>query len=517
MSYCTNPQCTSRKNPDSTQFCQTCGTPLRLKNRYRPLQTIGQGGFGRTFLAIDEDIPSHPRCVIKQLYFQTDETEIQEKVVALFQQEANRLDELGEHPQIPQLLAHFEFNGQLYLVQEWINGRSLSEELKQQGAFSEAQIWQLLREMLPVLEFIHQRQIVHRDLKPANLMRRVAPLKGEIADRISGVPADIRRDKPAQEPELVLIDFGIAKICAPHFQQKTGTIIGSPEYMAPEQHRGKVFPASDLYSLGATCVHLLTAKSPVELFDLITDRWKWRDSLPPNTQVSDRLAGILDKLLENALSRRYQSARAVLNDLTLSKPLAQSLARTPPKTQPKRVKRRSRWANWLGLAEPLVPDEVLQSAVGLDYAPLRSLLKQKKWQGADRETRRLLCRTLNKPANASLHLHEIDRLPCEDLQTIDRLWSAYSQGRFGLSVQQQIYEACDGDYIEFCDRVGWSVARSASGERGLRYDRRAPVGHLPSRAWAGGLQWRSQIGAMAQKIKKCQKCWNLPQDSPLPL
>ncbi|MDY6940492.1 MAG: serine/threonine-protein kinase [Cyanobacteriota bacterium] len=489
MSYCTNPKYTCPKNAQTAQFCQTCGTPLRLKNRYRPLRKIGKGGFGRTFLAIDEDIPSCPRCVVKQLYFQTEDTQLQQKIVDLFHQEAVRLDELGDRPQIPQLLAHFEWENRLYLVQEWIDGRSLERELKKDGPFSEAKIWQLLEQILPVLEFIHQHQIVHRDIKPANIMRRATALSDKTTDRIL--------------PELVLIDFGIAKVCAPHLQPKTGTIIGSPEYMAPEQHRGKVFPATDLYALGATCVRLLTNTSPVELFDIVRDCWRWRDYLPADVQVSDRLGAILDKLLKNALSQRYQSARAVLNDLTPPKPRTQ-LALSRRLQRPQKPSFWQRFSRSPQSTE-LVPDAELRSALGLDYTTLRSLLKRQKWADADRETRQMLCRAASKPANGYLHGRELDRVPCEDLQTIDRLWMAYSDGRFGWSVQRNIYEACDRDYVEFCDRVGWSVSRPTSGDRNLQFHRNARTGHLPSRSWVGGLQWRSHVEAMAQKLEKCDR------------
>src|SRR3712207_1937199 len=108
MSYCVTPGCLAPQNPDSAQFCHSCGSKLWLKERYCPIQPIGCGGFGRTFLAVDEDIPSKPRCVIKQFYHQSSGGLVSKKAVELFHQEAERLDELGKHPQIPTLLAHFE-------------------------------------------------------------------------------------------------------------------------------------------------------------------------------------------------------------------------------------------------------------------------------------------------------------------------------------------------------------------------------------------------------------------------
>ncbi|MFB2975818.1 4-Cys prefix domain-containing protein [Microseira sp. BLCC-F43] len=117
MNYCVTPGCLHPQNPDNAKFCHSCGAKLLLLDRYRPIQTIGRGGFGRTFLGVDEHIPSKPRCVIKQLYLQTQGSLGLKKATQLFHQEAQRLDELGQHRQIPTLLAHFEQQKQLYLVQ----------------------------------------------------------------------------------------------------------------------------------------------------------------------------------------------------------------------------------------------------------------------------------------------------------------------------------------------------------------------------------------------------------------
>jgi serine/threonine protein kinase len=160
MSYCTNSGCLSPQNLDTAKFCTNCGRKLLLKDRYRSIALIGHGGFGRTFLAVDEDLPSKRRCVLKQLCFAKQDTENFEHAVELFHQEAVRLDELGQHPQIPQLLAHFEQEQQLYLVQELISGQTLAQELQQQGAFKEEQIWELLKDLLPVLQFIHTRHVI---------------------------------------------------------------------------------------------------------------------------------------------------------------------------------------------------------------------------------------------------------------------------------------------------------------------------------------------------------------------
>jgi serine/threonine protein kinase len=131
MSYCVNPECQNPQNSKTTKFCLNCGANLLLRQRYRPIQALGRGGFGKTFLAVDEDIPSHSRCAVKQFHFYDRDPEICSKALDLFRQEAVRLDELGNHPQIPNLLACFEQEHQIYLVQEFIDGQTLKQELDQ--------------------------------------------------------------------------------------------------------------------------------------------------------------------------------------------------------------------------------------------------------------------------------------------------------------------------------------------------------------------------------------------------
>lgn len=465
MSYCTNTNCLSPQNPDTANFCMGCGQKLLLKERYRPLHLIGHGGFGRTFLAADEYLPSKSKCVIKQLYFsQTQTNNCSGKIVELFRQEAVRLDDLGQHPQIPQLLAHFEQAEQLYLVQEWVSGNSLMEEMEQRGVFQESQIRQLLQELLPVLQFIHSRNIIHRDIKPANIMR--------------GCLAKNTNTKTSNS-NLVLIDFGIAK----HFNntklQQTGTKIGTPEYMPPEQLRGKVFPASDIYSLGVTCIYLLTGISPFDLFDISSDKWVWRDYLLPENKVSMHLGKILDRMLQNSLPQRYKQANDVL----------QALSRQPI----------SHIQNFdLAVAET----EDIEVKVQVDYTQLRNLLKKGKWQEADKQTWNIMCISLSKPIGTYLFKSDIEKLPDSDLQIIDQLWARYSKGHFGFSVQKEIYDSVDADYFQFCAIVGWSMYNSNSANSDYYFSLKAPIGHLPTRIWMGGSQWWRHADTFATKLEK---------------
>lgn len=299
MSYCLNPACQNPQNADRTLFCLNCGTKLLLRERYRAIKPLGRGGFGRTFLAVDEDKPSKPRCAIKQFFPLSQGTSSSEKAAELFNREAVRLDELGKHPQIPELLAHFQQERYQYLVQEFIEGQNLQQELAGAAPFSENQIRSLLNDLLPVLEFVHSRSVIHRDIKPPNIIRR----------HISQTP--IIYTYPKLTGELVLVDFGAAKLV--EGLRETGTVIGSPEFVAPEQIRGQAVYASDLYSLGVTCIYLLTQISPFDLFDINQDVWVWRDFL--KVQIDPKLSRILDKMIEPSLSRRYKSVAEILQDL----------------------------------------------------------------------------------------------------------------------------------------------------------------------------------------------------------
>jgi WD40 repeat protein len=233
------------------------------------------------------------RCVIKQFSPQIQGTKSLEKAVSLFNQEAVRLYDLGEHPQIPNLLAYFEQDGLLYLVQQFIEGQNLLQEVRQQGPFNERQIRDVLADILPVLRFVHNHQVIHRDITPMNILRR------------------------QNDGRLMLIDFGIAKRLSEAASGEAGTRIGTEGYAPMEQFRGgKAYPASDLYSLGATCLHLVTEIRPDQLYDPLEGRWMWREHLrEKGLVVSDQFADILDKMLKDLVGDRYQSADDVMRDL----------------------------------------------------------------------------------------------------------------------------------------------------------------------------------------------------------
>ena len=306
--YCTRPGCPRPQNyfsdlDDSSllktvqqRYCKTCGMPLILSGRYLPVRLLGQGGFGAAFLARDRYTPAMRQCVAKLLQPSVSLTPTQLRIAQnLFEREAAVLEELGnEHPQIPSLLAFFELTvpslqaGKddkfFYLVQEFIDGENLEDELAVKGKFSESETVEVLREILKVLDFVHSRGSIHRDIKPANIMR-------------------------GKNGRLYLLDFGAVKqVTQTAGSSKVSTGIYSLGYAPPEQMSGQeVYPATDLYALAVTCITLLSGLQPTELFDSYRNEWNWHSRV----QVSSRLAQVLDRLLLSAPSQRFQSAAEV--------------------------------------------------------------------------------------------------------------------------------------------------------------------------------------------------------------
>lgn len=266
-----------------------------LQNRYRLIGVLGQGGFGRTYLAEDQG-RFNESCALKELIPPSDSTNLLDKARELFQREATTLYQI-QHPQIPQFRATFEQDQRLFLVQDYVEGktyRTLLDERRAQGsAFSEAEILQFLRNLLPVLAHIHKFGIIHRDIAPDNIILRES-------DRLP-----------------VLIDFGVVKELATRFHSPNvtmpiATTVGKLGYAPSEQMQsGRAYPSSDLYALAVTCIVLLTGKEPRELFDDVQLVWNWRKWV----NVSDGLAQVLDRMLSYRPGDRYQGAGEVMQAL----------------------------------------------------------------------------------------------------------------------------------------------------------------------------------------------------------
>ena len=341
----TNIYCSQgHKNPSGSRFCLQCGDRIgsvptsrnqgiqagqTLGDRYVIIRQIGQGGFGKTYLA--EDLNRfREACVLKEFSPQVQTPYIVQKAEELFQREASVLYKL-QHPQIPRFreLLRINFQGKesLFLVQDYIDGETynslLNSRQKQGLKFREIEIRQLLQQILPVLEYIHALGVIHRDISPDNLMLRSS-------DKLP-----------------VLIDFGgvkqVAATVASQYYQTggiasptNGTLLGKIGFAPPEQMQtGMVSTHSDLYALAVTTLVLLTGKQPQELIDTYNFSWQWRREI----SLSSALGQIIDKMLSPIASDRYQTARQllqVLNPQSVSYPQTQpptsaTVAISPPK------------------------------------------------------------------------------------------------------------------------------------------------------------------------------------------
>lgn len=266
-----------------------------LNNRYQIIQVLGAGGFGETFLAEDTYMPSRRRCVIKQLKPVTNDPQMYRLIQQRFQREAATLEALGESSdQIPKLFAYFSENGQFHLVQEWIQGQTLTDKVASVGPLSESAVRDILVSLLLVLDYVHSKGIIYRDIKPDNIIIR----------------------QSNEQP--VLIDFGAVKetmtaTVNSHGKPTYSIVLGTPGFMAPEQAAGRPIYASDIYSMGMTAIYLLTGKLPQELeIDSHTEEMFWQQYA---ANVSPHLAAVLNKAIQYHPRDRYTTAIKMLDAL----------------------------------------------------------------------------------------------------------------------------------------------------------------------------------------------------------
>jgi serine/threonine-protein kinase len=317
--YCTR----NHENTSNHRFCTICGEPLPLPSgeviidRYKIVRQLGQGGFGRTYLA--EDIQQSDRkCVLKEFAPQVEEDKDLQKAKELFEREASVLKQL-EHPQIPRL--HFSLQVKLrnkdffFLVQDYIEGENyqdlLEKRLDEGRCFNESEVFDLLTQILPVLDYIHSKDVVHRDISPDNLILRTTDNLPILID-FGGV-----KQLPASQ------GFWYTKLPA------NRTLLGKKGYAPEEQLRqGKAFHSSDLYSLGVTALVLLAGEEPQKLYDSYQGRWRWGEKI----KVSANFEAVLKKMVAYKPNDRYQNAQEVLKDLQSSTPIS-----TPVSTSTKPV------------------------------------------------------------------------------------------------------------------------------------------------------------------------------------
>jgi serine/threonine protein kinase len=281
-----------------------------LDRRYQVIQSLSGGGFGQTYRAEDTRRPGNPICVVKHLKPASSDPNYLQTARRLFNSEAETLEQLGNHDQIPRLLAYFEEDQEFYLVQEFIVGHLLNTELNPGKSWTEKQVITFLQDVLKILSFVHSYGVIHRDLKPDNL---------------------IRRDS---DGKLVLIDFGAVKqvrtvTATPDLINAT-VAVGTPGYMPREQILGRPQPSSDIYSLGIIAIQSLTGLHPTQFQeDSTTREISWQQWV----QVSPGLASVLNQMIRYDYRSRYPSANEVLDAIAqLNTPSVAPtiLPKTPP-------------------------------------------------------------------------------------------------------------------------------------------------------------------------------------------
>jgi serine/threonine protein kinase len=265
---------------------------ILLDRRYRVIQILAKGGFGQTYVAEDTRRPGNPRCVVKHLKPASNDSGFLQNARRLFSTEAETLERLGTHDQIPRLLAYFEEEEEFFLVQDLIEGHTLTHELKPHQSWTEAQILHMLQDVLNILMFVHSQGVIHRDVKPDNLIRRW------------------------HDGKLVLVDFGTVKqIRTQQFLPGHASVtiaVGTPGYMPTEQHHGKPRHNSDLYALGIIGIQASTGLTPSQFQeDPETGEIIWR----PWCRLRDDLAAVLTKMVRYHFRERYLSAGEVLEAL----------------------------------------------------------------------------------------------------------------------------------------------------------------------------------------------------------
>ncbi|MEA5604191.1 CHASE2 domain-containing serine/threonine-protein kinase [Nostoc sp. UHCC 0252] len=283
-----------------------------LAQRYKIVKVLGSGGFSETYIAEDTQRPGNPRCVLKQLKPASTKPEALQLARRLFHSEAQTLEKLGTHAQIPQLLAYFEEDEEFYLVQEQIIGHPLNQELPSGRVIDEIATIKIVRDLLQTLTFVHNNNVIHRDIKPSNIIRRHS------------------------DGKLVLIDFGAVKevsIKQLDTQEPTAfTIgIGTQGYAPSEQCFGRPHYNSDIYAVGMVGIKALTGIAPRELDRDADGEIKWSDAYGGKlrSQLSHSLVKILSKMVLDDFKQRYQSASEVLQDLKVFDDIVNSQSRYP--------------------------------------------------------------------------------------------------------------------------------------------------------------------------------------------
>lgn len=273
--------------------------------RYELVKTINCQKNSQTLKVVDHHSSQTLYYWMKQLDCSNYSSQEQEKMSKNFINLIDNLSGLNYYYSIPKTIDYYQREKYFYIVQEWVEGINLKAIIERKDIFTFDQIWQLLEHILPVLRFIHDRCLVHRNIKPSNIIYN-----------------------PNTQKYILVGWTSLGKLLD---NQSIYSNLGSSEYAAPEQLKGQAIAASDLYSLGVTCVYLLTGMSPFESIDTVNNCWRWRDywldyqEKSSNRRLIERLANIIDKLITPNLSQspseiksdRYICADTVLRTMEM--------------------------------------------------------------------------------------------------------------------------------------------------------------------------------------------------------
>lgn len=422
-----------------------------LDGRYQVIDVLGGGSFSQTYIAEDTRRPGKPKCVIKHLQPDTSDAEHLTTANRLFKSEAETLEKLGRHNQIPQLFAYIE--EEFCLVQEFIEGHPLNVELPPEHRWSEGKVLQLLTEGLQVLEYVHQQDVIHRDLKPENLIRRQS------------------------DGKIVLIDFGAVKQIQRSLATQThvnATIaIGTSGYCPTEQGQGKPRPSSDLYALGMIAIQAFTGVHPTELEeDPQTGELLWQHLAPG----SPKLTEVITKMVRYHFKDRYPTATEALA----------AVQALQPKPNPK---------NWrliigggaiaaflfamVALVRVLPINQTASNnpapqpsnigsnseTIKAEYKTLEDALSRQDLEAADRATYDLMLSIAGAQSKQQgrFDMAEWQNFDCDEFRKIDRLWRDKTNNNQGFSVQKEILnqtlpkdrKPSPADFHRYFVQIGW--------------------------------------------------------------
>ncbi|MGQ9866048.1 MAG: protein kinase domain-containing protein [Pseudanabaenaceae cyanobacterium] len=429
-----------------------------LDGRYQLTHRLGEGGFATTYLAVDTRLPGHPQCVVKHLRAPADPV-LYRQALRLFRTEAEVLQLLGRHDRIPQLYAFLEERGELYLVQEYLEGQTLADELAEVDRFSVANTVALLSDVVTVLQVVHAAGWVHQDIKPANLLRR------------------------QYDGAIALLDFGNAKFLPAVVETLPDDRIplGTPGYLAPEQAAGCGTPQSDLYAAAAVSLQALTGIHPIAFPRDEQGRVLWDETWPQEAE----LRRILLRALDPSPRRRYPDAQALLADLA-NLPYHRA---TPPAVVPTPLPKLRWWLAMIlagvGMLSATIAELWPQPpAIASWQTALAQALARQQWAEADRLTYEGL-------AGPGLWENSQIRPSCADVRAVDRLWQEASAGRLGFTPQIRVWQRATSSTMAAI-ALGWQNAQGRA-LVATRYDRaqgrwvyvlppqfqNPPVGHLP--------------------------------------